>query len=87
MHLFLCVLLVTYLSTGVSAFYPYGFAREQVASVNKANNGDKRRFYAWSPQGSDGLDEEYVPTLNIKKGPKVRTTPTGYGCHSANSRG
>ena len=78
MHFSPCLLTVTYLSAGVSAFYPYGFAKEQMAGLNKADNGDKRRFYSWLPQGSDDFEEDYVPTLDIKKGPKVRSIPTRY---------
>lgn len=69
-----CLLSVTLLSAGVSAFVPYSVPNKKVSPDSSTSQPD-RRFVPFSfsdGDGGDGADdgngEHGVPTLHIKKG-------------------
>ncbi|KAL1960243.1 hypothetical protein VTO42DRAFT_8786 [Malbranchea cinnamomea] len=72
MHLSSWLLAVTCLSAVVSAFYPYGLTEELELIAAKATAKIEPRFYIWLPGVGEETEKEFVPTLDIKKGPKVR---------------
>lgn len=66
-----CLLLATYLSTGVSAFYPYIF--KLTASLDgdrKASEKLQGRFFPWILENDVEDDSISLPKLELKKLPK-----------------
>lgn len=65
MHLPSCVLLSTFLSTGVTAFYPYSFKLD-ISSGSSSPGKLKSRFFPWTlPANAD----KHGISLDIKKVP------------------
>ncbi|KAL2013851.1 hypothetical protein VTN00DRAFT_1376 [Thermoascus crustaceus] len=74
-----CLLLATYLSTGVSAFYPYIF--KLTASLDgdrKASEKLQGRFFPWILENDVEDDGVSLPKLELKKLPKNAPRDNNY---------